>query len=515
MPGKPPRTRQPAPETSTKKAAPAKRGAGAALVNRDGTTPAAKPDEKLPVYRRFLNEVLLGGAARIMNFVGLFFLCFASIFLFNAWQFGPKVLVEAERYRAFTAHVDAPVRESWLALEVDTGAIRNAEFWRASALASPCAVVEYGGDWGAPLRRAFCGNRFGFHDSYQVHALDSMAPDVPFAWARDEHGFIVPEIRLDERALRWLAAAPAHTFMHRQWPAQSELDWLRLTLDRPVESAVIGWTAKPAVLPLSFDPAHPGDALPTGMVRARRDQEPSWAVVVFCLVIGVPIWMIGMRWMPIVGGLAPWPQRIASLALLATVPWWADQFPRAVARFSTDAGSVIATMFGDLTALDRMLASEPDEATLAHGSRLTWRIADSAFADTLGTFKLEQPVPAPADQDAALAALAESVAAQTRARSDANRAALFGKLERDKLRDLRAAGIAFLPAAKEALLDPQSEAGVRRAARRFLTEWVTAPTELVDQHTPAYREWGVLQRSLADVPVPEIAIMVGGTGTGK
>ena len=502
MPGKPPRTRKPVTTANANDKS--------ARTPRVTPDPDPPPPAKLPVYRRFLNQVLLGTSSRIMMLVGLFLLCFSAVFLFVAWQSGPQALADAARYRAYTARVDAPVIESWMALEVNPARIRNPEFWRSSAMASECAVVEYGGDWGPPIRRAFCGNRFEFHDSYPVHTAATMAPNVPFAWARDGHGFIVPEIRLDPKALEWLSTAEANTFMHRQWPAKSALDWLRLELDRPIESAVIGWTAKPALLPLSYDPQHPDGALPAGIVQARREREPFWFVTVLFAAMGLPIWMAGMKCMPFVSGMAVWPQRIVSVLLVGTVPWWGDYFPRAVTHFSSQAGDIVGMMFGDMTRHDRMVASEPADATQASGARITWRVGDSVYADTLGVFRLAPPLATPADLDAALAALTAGITAQVHALDDAGRQALFERLERDKLRDLRAVGIAFVPAAREALIDPNTDPAVRRAARRFLTAWVTAPSEIVDKHTPAWGEWGRIQRSLADVPVPEIANMVGG-----
>jgi hypothetical protein len=336
-----------------------------------------------------------------------------------------------------------------------------------------------------------------------------MAPDVPFTWARDERGFAVPEIRLEPKALQWLATHPAHTFMHSRWPAKSALDWLRLQEDRPVEAATLGWSnARPAQLALAYDPQKPAQALPAGIVNARMQHDAVWAAVVIFAVIGLPIWFAGTMLLPLFGGLAPVLRIIVSVLLLATVPWWAEYFPSAVTRFSTSVGSMVGDLFSTMDRLDRMVASEPGEAMLAGGSRITWRQADSVFADTLGRYRLATPSPEPASEDAALAALASMVTVQTRAMPDAERAALFARLERDKVHDLNAAGIAFVPAAREALLDAQTDPDVRRAARRFLTAWVTAPTEQVDSYTPGYREWIRIQNTLADVPVPEIANMI-------
>jgi hypothetical protein len=73
---------------------------------------------------------------------------------------------------------------------------------------------------------------------------------------------------------------------------------------------------------------------------------------------------------------------------------------------------------------------------------------------------------------------------------------------------LRAAGLIAVPAAREALIDADTDPRVRNAARAFLVEWTTSPTEEPDPHLPALDERRALRDALADVPVPEIANMV-------
>jgi len=65
-----------------------------------------------------------------------------------------------------------------------------------------------------------------------------------------------------------------------------------------------------------------------------------------------------------------------------------------------------------------------------------------------------------------------------------------------------------VPTARQALIAADTDPAVRRAARAFLLEWTTSPTEQADPHLPAYDERVAVWRSLADVPVPEIANMV-------
>jgi|SRR5450631_83952 hypothetical protein len=162
-------------------------------------TPSSKQSDSIPeaVAKRAVVEVARGASSRILTLLAVGLLAFASIFLMVAWQFGPLVWVEAQQYKKFTGQVDGRIVESWLALEFDAKDVRNPEFWRASTNAARCVVAEYGGDWGAPLRRALCGTRFPFNDSFLLADLRDISQGVPCAWARDKRGFVVPEIRVD------------------------------------------------------------------------------------------------------------------------------------------------------------------------------------------------------------------------------------------------------------------------------------------------------------------------------
>ncbi len=101
--------------------------------------------------------------------------------------------------------------------------------------------------------------------------------------------------------------------------------------------------------------------------------------------------------------------------------------------------------------------------------------------------------------DAALAALADTVTRQVGAMDEARQVELFARLKRDKENDLKGAGIVFMPAAKAALLDPQSGLPARRAAKQFLTEWFTQPVDAFDKYSLAYLERQRLYAQMADV----------------
>ncbi|MEO6687917.1 MAG: hypothetical protein ABIS07_07800 [Dokdonella sp.] len=474
-----------------------------ASADSAATTPAASQ----PGWRGFVLGNLLGAVTGfMMRPIAAIILGFASIFLGLAWQVGPQPSIDAAHYSAFTAHVDARIVESWVALEFDPASMGTHARWRPFAKAQPCEIVEYAGDWGAPLRRAFCGNRFALNESYTLHDLDTLAPNVPFAWLRDERGFALPQLRLSPTARTWLAAnAPADTFMMSDPPPETELDALQVEFDRPLEHAVAGWSTPLPAFPLALDPRHAENAMPSGYVESRRVPGPigRWLLVLVMAGIGLLVWTEGMA--VLLSGL---PLRAAILAgalPLLALPWWSEHIPRALARLSPEVAEVIGDMFADFDRTGLLVATEPRRAALADGERVQWKVGDGVYAETLGRIHFTAPTVAAANANAAMAGLVDEVTTQMRAFDAQTQIALFKRLREDKVSRLQRAGFAFVPAARAALLDAQRDPGVQRAAQRFLDEWVTQPIEQPDPHNPAYRERVHILATLADVPVPEIA----------
>jgi hypothetical protein len=434
---------------------------------------AGEKSEEPPVgiVGRAVSEVALGAAGRVYTLLAAALLAFSSIFLMIAWYYGPEAWVRAHEYKKLTSHVDATIVDSWLALEFDAKEVTNPEFWRASTQASPCVVAEYGGDWGAPMRRAFCGTRVPFNDSYSLADMNDISEGVPFVWPRDEHGFVVPEIRVAASTLQWLTAHPAHNFMHQKWPAKTELDWLRLQYDLPDDAAVNGWTAPSPVLPLVYDPARPAESLPAGIVARRLDQSAFWPAMLLGFGVGLFTWFKGMSVLPLISGMAPTGRWIVSALPLLTLPWWLDGFPKALSFFSHDTASLVGEAFADIDRTDHLVAMDPAQAILVNGERITWRLGNSVYADTFGRYKFAPPAAPLPSKPAARAALADIVTVQTRALDDGKRLELFTNLERDKLADLMSVRGVFKPTAEEAATDAAASAATRRMASRFLTQW--------------------------------------------
>ena len=407
------------------------------------------------------------------TWLAAFWLGAAGMFLSFAWSAGPQRVIDARHYATFTGRVSGTIVESWLAVELNPGEVPNPEFWRASAFASPCAVIEYQGEWSpAAVRRAYCGKRLQFNDEYTLAGVRELASGVAFRWPLDARGFIVPEVRIDKRAYQWLASGPAvDTFMHKKRPAKTMLDELRFDLDEPVDAAIAGWRQTSAPISLAFDPAEPERALPEAVVSARANAGFNWLALLMLAVPGLIAWFAGMNLLPLTAGLGSWARWVFGALLLLTLPWWADYLPRAIAQLNPQFGSIFRDLFADADRTTRFVDSAPEDAAVTGGMRIAWNSSSGPYADTLGAFELAPPTPAPADPDAALRLLTKQITAQVAQLDDGAKVALFTRLKHAIESDLDHAGIAFLPAARETALTKHGEEGPARAARGFLEAW--------------------------------------------
>ncbi|MGE0356395.1 MAG: hypothetical protein AB7P08_05705 [Burkholderiales bacterium] len=430
---------------------------------------------------------------------------FGAILLSIGWLLGVKPVVEAWTFSSYTARAEGRIVESWVALELDTRRIGAGGHWRAVAKASPCAVVAYAGDWGADSRRAFCGNRLRFSESYTLHDLDRMAPGIPFAWVRDAAGFAVPEIRLDARARDWLSRAKPDSWLRAGAPPATMLAQLLVETDRPVDIAAASWAAPPPAFPLALDPAQPEGALPEAYVRERRSVGGMGLMGLVFLAVGFGIWFAGtgvlLPALPLAVHLF-----LAAVPLLA-LPAWGDAIPRYLRHLNPDVAEVVGDMLGEIDITGRLVAAQPGEALLAGGEVLRWPAGGGAHAATFGRVRFTRPEPPPKDGDEALAKLAAIAAAQAAAMPEAERAALFARLEQDKWSGRPDAGLVFLPAARQAVLDPRAPEAVRRAAGDFLSAWVTQPVQEPWPREEGFQERIRLYRALADVPVTGVPIL--------
>lgn len=482
---------------SSKTAGPAERGATA------GAAPARNP------WYGFLQQQVAGYAVSpLIRFAAAFPLGLAIVLLSAGWLVGPQHFVDAWRFRTYTASAEGHIVDSWLALEFDPLAQGDRGNWAGPARATHCAVVAYEGDWGAPQQRAFCGNRLNVHGEEILPLLvddTTMAPGVPFAMPRDERGFALPQIRIGSAEAAWLKMHPPFSGFDER-VSRTAWDALLRRLDRPLDDALAGWGAPPPMFPLALDPHAPGEAMPAAFVAARRSAGNPGALPSALLLLGagVWLWLLGMR--TLMFGLPRTTMMFAATLPLLLLPWWGERMPRALARVQPQVAEIIADMLADLDVTGRLVASSPGAAQLAHGGeRLTWRVGDGPYADTIGRMTFTAPSPPPADADAALRRLAEIVTAQVRAFDPAERAALFDRLAADKVAERYGAALLFLPVAREIAFagDPRSVDAL--AAAGFLDVWVTQPVEEPWRHDAGFGARIEMWRSLLDAPEASIA----------
>jgi hypothetical protein len=134
-------------------------------------------------------------------------------------------------------------------------------------------------------------------------------------------------------------------------------------------------------------------------------------------------------------------------------------------------------------------------------------VGGGAYADTLGRLRFVNPEPPAKNGDEALAALVAAVNPQVRAMPGRERVALFHRLSSDKSAGRTGAGLFFLSAAREAVLDERSPADVRDAAGGFLSFWVTQPVDEPWPQDAGFRERVRQFEMLKDVPASGVPIL--------
>lgn len=408
-------------------------------------------------------------AAPLIGLIAGFLLLFGGVFLAIAWSTGPQPLIDSFQYAPFTAQASGRIVESWVAIEFDPAEVPPGKlYWQAVSKVSPCVVVEYTGDWGAALGRAFCGNRFQFRDDFRLDDWSTMAPGVPFAFLRDSSGFAVEEVRMSKTTLDWISThAPRSTFMLSKPPPVTALGALKEQFDRPLDVAVASWSTPFPTFPLVYDPKHPDQAMPAKLVDERR--RGFWlGSLIFTVILAVPgvlVWRIGVGFLTGQSGAILW---LLTLAPMLALPWWSDVLPQIVQRANRNWAEIVSDMLDDINRVTRFSASTPDEATLAHGERLLWHVESGAYADTFGRMHFSVPQPAPASPEAALAVLRTQAAEQVSKLDSVERAALFVRLRQQFDAFAREVQSVFTTAAENTLHDVGADASARRAAKDFL-----------------------------------------------
>ena len=121
-------------------------------------------------------------------------------------------------------------------------------------------------------------------------------------------------------------------------------------------------------------------------------------------------------------------------------------------------------MIDDINRTTRLIASSPDDATLADGERVVWRLDKGAYADTFGRIQFVAPDPLPPTPEAALVALRAQAAAGVGRLEAGEQAALFTRLQEQKAAGLTECQTLFIVGRGEC--PPQQGDRPGRAPRR-------------------------------------------------
>ena len=217
---------------------------------------------------------------------------------------------------------------------------------------------------------------------------------------------------MSQSAFDYLAIRPPSAVPLDDPDAETQLTGLRVMFDRPVDNGIAGWSRPEPALTLAFDPANPEAAWPVAYVEESLRRGPDWVLGIMGGIMGLAFWFAGIR---IFAGERRWPVLVAGGALpLLLLPWFTEAIPRAVRTMNADFGQVVEEMMWTVEGPDRFVAAAPADATLAKGARVVLASGSAGYADTFGAIAFKLPNPPPADPDAALLALADTVAAQMR-----------------------------------------------------------------------------------------------------
>ena len=148
------------------------------------------------------------------------------------------------QYAKLTSAAPATIVDSWLALDVDIPTFAS----RTTGARAPTRRLAWSSSCRANGAARACARSAAIASASTKATtcpfLRELAPGAPSSGRATSADSPSRRSACRADAMAWLGAHEADTFMHREWPARNALDWLRIEMDRPVDAAIAGWSAR-------------------------------------------------------------------------------------------------------------------------------------------------------------------------------------------------------------------------------------------------------------------------------
>jgi hypothetical protein len=455
--------------------------------------------------------------SRWMYLVGAPVLAIGGAFLAAAWQMGPAYHLQKHEVTSMSGRAEARSIEPFWWLDLDTASLDEAHHWSRHARMKLCITAAYSvAEQG--YRRVFCGRGYETRAPGRYGVLDvgEILPGVRADWPRDSAGHPVIELRMSPEANAFLTSREAEYWMlvgqteevrAVMPPRGTELDYLFLEIDRPLEWLVRLWPREhDASVPLRHDATHPEEAYPEIFVAGLGLPSDHLVAAIVSLLIGLAAWRLGILYL--LFEQSPRTRLIVGVLPLVFLPWWSDTLAGAARWIDRDNYRFGAEFVSELTMGRDMPISTHDPDELNGLDRILWPIAGSPshYATLLEPIRLRRPQVPPENADDALLEAVRQVDAYVDGLSDAECKTLFEGLSWAEKTDRGEVSLLFLSSARKIALDPDRSSPSRQAAERFVM-WVTSLPIEPTPGEPAFAVRVALWRALTDFPtVPGVEV---------
>ncbi len=447
---------------------------------------------------------------RWMALVGLPLLAIGAGFLAAAWQMGPQAWFLARVLHTMTVSTEAKSLDPFFWLEADMTRVKEGGHWSNHAKLRLCLTAEYQTQTDVH-RRVFCGlpTQVRAPDRYGVLDMQALMTGMHAVWPSDARGNPLLSLRMEPELHEWLATREAAHWMlspqidtvrDRFPPVGTELDYLLLEFDRPVEWLIRLWPVEPrTAFEVRYGPDRPDQAFPAVFIDSFGFDAGRAAFSTAIALVGLAFWGYGVvlllydqkRRVRLIVGLLP----------LLLLPWWSGLLGNAL-RWSDSQAYYLGLDFMRevMTGRELEIVALPP-ADFESFVTVDWPAleAPSHYAPLLDKLALKRPIPRPADSGAALREAARLALEQVKSLSDEEALRLFKALTLAEQIDRGEVGLIFIPAARETALGAGRADATRQAAIDFLT-WLSINPIIPRRDQVAFEERIALWRSLFDFP---------------